>query len=102
MKNHIGTFHAIACCNLAELVAGTTMDASLPRTHRWIPKAMAVQYVTKAITDLRGAATIEDLTALAADESREVVVPVDIADTSGTIVVHADITMWISPKRSAH
>lgn len=98
VKNHLGTFHAIACCNLAELVAGTTMDASLPRTHRWIPKGMRVQYLSKATTDLVGTARIEDLNELSADESRDVVVPVDITDVNGTVVVHADITMWISPK----
>jgi acyl-coenzyme A thioesterase PaaI-like protein len=99
VHNHIGTFHAIACCNLAELVAGTTMEASLPGTHRWIPKGMSVGYLAKAETDLRAVATVEDLTGLGADESREVVVPVDVLDTGGTTVVHADITMWVSPRR---
>lgn len=97
VKNHLGTFHAIACCNLAELVAGTTIDASLPRTHRWIPKGMNVSYLAKATTDLHATATVEDLTGLKADESREIVVPVDITDLKGAVVVHADITMWISP-----
>ena len=45
VHNHIGTFHAIACCNLA---AGTTMEATLPGTHRWIPKGMSVGYLAKA------------------------------------------------------
>jgi acyl-coenzyme A thioesterase PaaI-like protein len=99
VHNHIGTFHAIACCNLAELVAGTTMEVSLPGTHRWIPKGMSVGYLAKAETDLRAVATVEDLTGLGADESREVVVPVDVLDTGGTTVVHADITMWVSPRR---
>jgi acyl-coenzyme A thioesterase PaaI-like protein len=98
VHNHIGTFHAIACCNLAELVAGTTTDVSLPATHRWIPKGMAVSYVAKAATDLRAVATVPDLSGLGADESRELVVPVDVLDTAGTTVVHADITMWLSPK----
>lgn len=38
VHNHLGPFHAIACCNLAELVAGTITDVSLPATHRRIPK----------------------------------------------------------------
>jgi acyl-coenzyme A thioesterase PaaI-like protein len=98
VHNHIGTFHAIACCNLAELVAGTTLEVSLPGTHRWIPKGMTVGYLAKAETDLRAVATVPDLSGLAADESRELVVPVDVLDTGGTTVVHADITMWISPR----
>jgi acyl-coenzyme A thioesterase PaaI-like protein len=98
VHNHIGTFHAIACCNLAELAAGTTLDVSLPVTHRWIPKGMTVEYLAKAGTDLRAVATVGDLSGLGADESRELVVPVDVLDTGGTTVVHADITMWISPR----
>jgi acyl-coenzyme A thioesterase PaaI-like protein len=98
VHNHIGTFHAIACCNLAELAAGTTLEVSLPSSHRWIPKGMTVGYLAKAETDLRAVATVPDLADLAADESREVVVPVDVLDERGTVVVHADITMWLSPR----
>jgi acyl-coenzyme A thioesterase PaaI-like protein len=98
VHNHIGTFHAIACCNLAELVAGTTLEVSLPPTHRWIPKGMTVGYLAKAATDLRAVAAVGDLTRLAADESREVVVPVDVLDIRGATVLHADITMWVSPR----
>jgi acyl-coenzyme A thioesterase PaaI-like protein len=98
VHNHLGTFHAIACCNLAELAAGTTMEATLPATHRWIPKGMTVGYLARAATDLRAVAVVPDLSDLADDESREVVVPVDVLDTGGTAVVHADITMWISPR----
>ncbi|MGO1450618.1 MAG: hotdog fold domain-containing protein [Brevibacterium yomogidense] len=98
VRNHIGTVHAIACCNLAELVAGTTLDISLPDSHRWIPKGMSVAYLKKAKGELTGVATVEDLSAIADDEAREVIVNVDITDRSSTVVVHADITMWISPK----
>jgi acyl-coenzyme A thioesterase PaaI-like protein len=98
VHNHLGTVHAIACCNLAELVAGTTLDVSLPDTHRWIPKSMTVRYLKKAKGTLRGIATVEDLTTLTNDDAREVVVQVDITDPAGTVVVHADITMWVSPK----
>jgi acyl-coenzyme A thioesterase PaaI-like protein len=98
VHNHIGTFHAIACCNLAEIAAGTAMEATLQRSHRWIPKGMTVGYLAKAETDLRAVAVVPDLADLADGESREVVVPVDIVDTGGTTVVHADIAMWVSPR----
>jgi acyl-coenzyme A thioesterase PaaI-like protein len=99
VHNHLGTFHAIACCNLAELAAGTTMEVTVPGTHRWIPKGMTVGYLARAETDLRAVAAVPDLLDLAGDESREVVVPVDVRDTYGTTVVHADITMWVSPRK---
>lgn len=98
VRNHLGTVHAIACCNLAELVAGTTCDMSLPETHRWIPKGMQVNYLKKARGRMRAVARVDGLDTLAADESREVVVPVDIFDPDGVVVVHCDITMWVSPK----
>ena len=52
VQNHIGTVHAIAACNLAELGAGTMMEASLPASMRWLPKGMTVQYLKKCETDL--------------------------------------------------
>jgi hypothetical protein len=48
VHNHIGTVHAIALCNLAELCAGVMTDASLPADMRWIPKGMTVSYLKKA------------------------------------------------------
>lgn len=98
VHNHLGTVHAIACCNLAELVAGTTLDISLPDTHRWIPKGMTVTYLKKARGELRGIATVEDLSEITSSEARDVQVRVNINDPAGTEVVHAEITMWISPK----
>ncbi|MFD6895363.1 hotdog fold domain-containing protein [Rhodococcus sp. NPDC060086] len=97
VHNHLGTVHAIACCNLAELAGGTTIDMSLPDTHRWIPKGMQVSYLKKAQGTLTAVATVEDLDELAHDEAREVIVSVDISNPQGTVVVHADITMWVSP-----
>src|SRR5262245_3367229 len=46
--NHIGTVHAIAMANLCEVVAGTTLEMTLPETHRWIPKSMKINYLNKA------------------------------------------------------
>ncbi|MHA3704627.1 hotdog fold domain-containing protein [Jatrophihabitans sp. YIM 134969] len=98
VHNHIGTVHAIASCNLAEVVAGVTTEVSVPASHRWIPKGMTVAYLATARTRVTATATVPDLSELGADESREVVVPVDLTTTDGTVYVHADITMWVSPK----
>src|SRR5918993_4231064 len=57
VRNHLGTVHAIALCNLAELTAGVMTDASLPRGMRWIPKGMTVRYLKKARGTLVGTAT---------------------------------------------
>jgi acyl-coenzyme A thioesterase PaaI-like protein len=42
--NHLHTVHAIASCNAAEIAMGMLMEATVPTSHRWIPKAMNVQY----------------------------------------------------------
>ena len=96
--NHIGTVHAIAMCNMAELAAGTMTDATVPPTHRWIPKGMTVQYLKKAETDLRAVAT--PATALPLDAPAEYPVHVDVTDANGVTVFAADIAMWVSPKPS--
>jgi uncharacterized protein (TIGR00369 family) len=53
IHNHLGSVHAGAMCNAAELVGGVLTDISLPEGRRWIPSAMSVQYLAKAKTDLR-------------------------------------------------
>ena len=37
--NHLHSVHAIASCNAAEVAMGMLMEATVPRSHRWIPKA---------------------------------------------------------------
>ena len=98
VENHIHTVHAIAVCNLAECGAGTLMEASLPSSMRWLPKSMNVQYLKKSETDLVAECTTSDF---AEGPARDVVVNVDVKDTGGNIVVHADITMYISPRVKA-
>jgi len=98
VHNHLGTVHAIAACNLAELVGGTTLDVSLPDTHRWIPTGMTVAYLKKARGTLTGVATVEDLSSIGTDVARDVIVSVDVTDPAGVVVTHADITMWVSPR----
>ena len=44
VRNHLGTVHAIALCNLAELSMGLAAEATVPPTQRWIPKGMEVAY----------------------------------------------------------
>ena len=40
VHNHLGTVHAIAMCNAAELVAGMMAEVSIPENLRWIPVGM--------------------------------------------------------------
>lgn len=94
ITNHLGTVHAIALCNSAELVGGTMTDASIPEGWRWIPKAMQVQYLAKAKTDV---VAVADGKQLKWDEAGDVNVPVTISDANGVEVFKAVITMNIRP-----
>jgi acyl-coenzyme A thioesterase PaaI-like protein len=96
VQNHIGTVHAIAACNLAELAAGTMMEASLPASMRWLPKGMTVEYRMKCETGLTAEATVTDLDV---GPARDVAVNVKMKDAHGSIVVYAEISMYVSPRK---
>ena len=96
VQNHIGTVHAIAMCNLAELAAGTVTEVSIPETMRWLPKAMTVEYLKKAETDVEATATLASVEDGAA---RDVPVTVEVKDAAGQLVCRAVITMWVAPRK---
>ncbi|MGO2292915.1 MAG: hotdog fold domain-containing protein [Pseudoalteromonas sp.] len=96
--NHIGTIHAIAQCNLAELCAGVLVDSTVPfKTHRWIPKGMTVQYLAKVDTDVTAVAEI-DMPRQWQDKE-DLIVPVKLYNTRDELVFTADITMYITEKK---
>ncbi len=97
ISNHIGTVHAIAMCNLAELVGGVMVDASLPADMRWIPKGMEVKYQAKALGVLKAVAT-PMLPIVSAADGYDLPVKVSVTDAAGTEVFHATIAMWVSPR----
>ena len=94
--NHIGTVHAIAMCNMAELAGGSMTDVSIPLTHRWIPKGMTVEYLKKAETGLRAVAKLEPIPPFGT--AAELPVTVCVLDMNEQIVFRAVITMWVSPR----
>lgn len=95
VTNHLGTMHAIAMCNAAELVAGTCTELAVADGLRWVPVAMSVRYVAMARTDLVAAAT----TPAVLDTVGDIVVPVTLTDTSGAVVFTAEVTMRVSARR---
>ena len=78
---------------------GMLSEATVPSTHRWIPKSMTVDYLAKANGTLRAVAELPELpdfTAITA--GADAVVPVRNFDGQGVEVVHADITTWVTPR----
>lgn len=90
ITNHLGTVHAIALCNAAELAAGMMTDVSIPAGARWIPKGMTVEYLAKAKTDVTAVANGDGLDWQTEGDK---IVPVDVHDAEGKKVFTARITM---------
>ncbi|MEN5244793.1 hotdog fold domain-containing protein [Pseudomonas atacamensis] len=90
ITNHLGTVHAIAMCNAAELAGGMMTDVSIPSGARWIPKGMIVEYLAKAKTDVTAVASAEGVDW---QSDGDKVVNVDIHDSEGKKVFTARITM---------
>lgn len=94
VRNHLGTVHAIALCNLAELVMGVAAEATLPKSHRWIPKGMTVQYLAKARGTMHATASMPLPATLPDGDTLHV--DIAVKDDSGQMVFHADIAIWVT------
>ncbi|RAO77014.1 hotdog fold domain-containing protein [Dyella jiangningensis] len=100
VHNHIGTVHAIALCNAAELTAGMMTDVTIPSRMRWIPRSMAVEYLAKAKGTLRAEATP---VSAAAEATSGYAWPVNVSvrNAASEEVFRARIDMWVSPRKDA-
>nr|WP_298124926.1 hotdog fold domain-containing protein [uncultured Pseudoxanthomonas sp.] len=97
VTNHLGTVHAIALCNLAEFVGGLTTDVSIPRSMRWIPKGMTVEYLKKAVGTMHAVAT-PAFEPRESAEGYDLPMQVVVSDAQGEPVFRASIRMWVSPR----
>lgn len=97
VQNHIGTVHAIALCNMAEMAGGLATDATIPSGTRWIPKGMSVRYLKKASGRMTATAQVPAIADPALAQDLHAVV--EVRDEAGDVVFDADIVMWVSPKR---
>jgi acyl-coenzyme A thioesterase PaaI-like protein len=96
VRNHLGSVHAIAMCNAAELAAGLAADASIAANQRWIPKGMSVRYLQKAHGTLTATATVSAPPADAPAQAAQA--RVEVRNAANELVFDADITMWVSPR----
>lgn len=100
IQNHIGTVHAIALCNAAELAGGLATEVTIPASMRWIPKGMSVRYLKKALGTLTATARVAAVKD--SEAAQELHAMVEVRDAADEIVFDADITMWISPRTQSH
>lgn len=95
VQNHLGTVHAIAMANLAELAAGTMMEASIPAEQRWIPRGMTIEYLARAASDLTAIAT---LPAVVYGPAQDIDVSISVRDDQDQEVSRAIVPMYVSPR----
>ena len=96
IQNHIGTVHAIAMCNAAELAGGLATDVTIPASMRWIPKGMSVRYLKKALGVLHASARVEAISD--SKNAQDLHAIIEVRNAADEIVFDADITMWVSPR----
>jgi acyl-coenzyme A thioesterase PaaI-like protein len=96
VQNHIGTVHAIAACNGLEAAMGLLAEASVPATHRWIPRGMEVRYVAKSTTGLTCTASTEP--EAWTDGRSDVPVTVTATRADGVVTVEGTIHLYVSPR----
>lgn len=96
MHNHLGTVHAIALCNLAELCGALALDAALPAGLRWIPQGMTVRYLKKASGPITGKCRIKP------EQIQEgsVLGRIDLYNTANEAVFTATIDFHVSKLKS--
>jgi acyl-coenzyme A thioesterase PaaI-like protein len=99
VRNHLGTVHAIALCNLAEVSMGLVAEATVPTSHAWIPKGMTVEYKAIARGTMHAVATLD----LPVDLStaQEVPVAITVKDDKDATVFTAEIRIWVRPKKAS-
>lgn len=98
LRNHLGSIHAIALANLAELVGNSALAYSLPDDARFIVAGLSMDYVKKARGTLTATAQCD---IPETSERREIQVDVTIVDASSEIVTRATLRSLIGPKKKA-
>jgi len=93
VRNHLGSIHAVALANLAEVTSGLAMLTSLPDGARGIVVHLGIEYLKKA----RGTLTAECRCPAASGREETVTVSADVTNTGGEIVARAEVRWLIRP-----
>jgi uncharacterized protein (TIGR00369 family) len=94
VRNHLGSIHAIALANLAEMASGLAVLVGLPANVQGIVTGFAISYLKKA----RGLLVAEcraDRLNVAAEQEYEAAVT--ITDVQGDLVAHATARWRLRP-----
>ena len=95
VRNHLGSVHAVALANLAELSTGLALNYALPPDARSILKGLCVEYHRKA----RGTLTATcDAPVPESSEEREYELEAVIRDAAGEVVATARVRWLVGPR----
>lgn len=87
-RQHLGSVHAIALMNVAEMASGLAMTAGLPTGVRGIVREMRMEYLKKA----RGTITaVSRVTIPTVTADQDFDVTADCLDPSGAVVARATV-----------
>jgi acyl-coenzyme A thioesterase PaaI-like protein len=95
-RNHLGSVHAIALMNLAEITSGLAMLAGLPPTVRGIVTTLSMTYHKKARGTIRAVARVDVPTV---SEDRDFDVTAECFDREGALVATGHVRWRIGPVR---
>jgi acyl-coenzyme A thioesterase PaaI-like protein len=95
-RNHLGSVHAIALMNLAEMASGLAMMAGLPPTVRGIVTTLSMTYHKKARGTIRAVAHV---TVPTVDEDRDFDVMAECFDRQGHLVATGNVRWRLGPVR---
>lgn len=95
-RQHLGSVHAIALMNVAEMASGLAMMAGLPTNVRGIVTALQMTYHKKARGTIRAVSRVTVPT-VTADQDFEVLA--ECFDPSGTLVATGRVTWRLGPAR---
>ncbi len=95
-RQHLGSVHAIALMNVAEMTSGLAMMAGLPGNIRGIVTTLQMTYHKKARGTIRAVSRVTVPT-VTADQDFEVLA--ECFDPSGTLVATGRVTWRLGPAR---
>ena len=95
-RNHLGSVHAIALCNLAEITSGLAMMAGMPPTVRGIVVTLSMTYHKKARGTIRA---VSHVTVPNVSEDQDFDVSAECFDPEGTLVATGRVRWRLGPVR---